>query len=202
MTPDQEWVPEKGQRSKKSLQHQFYDFPGDNGIAGTGNLCSKAYRQDQIRNFRSRSCEKSNSSFACFKFYRNPELDYIASGIQRTLCNQLGQLSNLIVRPDLSTMQFRDTKEPPQQIAKKLSVNNIIQSSIIGSEENLQIEVSLIEAFPSEKVIWSSTFNQNWNNITSTYNEIIRRIMDGIQINILPGMRKRLPAGKAIILKY
>ncbi|NSW93975.1 MAG: tetratricopeptide repeat protein [Bacteroidales bacterium] len=119
-------------------------------------------------------------------FTGNPELDFIASGIQRTLCSQLGQLSNLIVRPDLSTMQFKDTKEPPQQIAKKLSVNNIIQSSIIGSEENLQIEVSLIEAFPSEKVIWSSTFNQSWNNITSTYNEIIRRIMDGIKVRILP----------------
>ncbi len=130
-------------------------------------------------------------------FTGNPELDYIASGIQRTLCNQLGQLSNLIVRPDLSTMQFRDTEEPPQQIAKKLSVNNIIQSSIIGSEENLQIEVSLIEAFPSEKVIWSSTFNQNWNNITSTYNEIISRIMDGIQINILPGDEKKIAGRKS-----
>ena len=130
-------------------------------------------------------------------FTGNPELDYIASGIQRTLCNQLGQLSNLIVRPDLSTMQFRDTEEPPQQIAKKLSVNNIIQSSIIGSEENLQIEVSLIEAFPSEKVIWSSTFNQNWNNITSTYNEIINRIMNGIQINILPEDEKKIAGRKS-----
>jgi tetratricopeptide (TPR) repeat protein len=89
-------------------------------------------------------------------------------------------------------MQFSDTKEPPQQIAKKLSVNNIVQSSIIGSEDNLQIEVSLIEAFPSEKVIWSSTFNQNWDNISAVYNDIIRRIMDGIQINILPEDEKKM----------
>jgi tetratricopeptide (TPR) repeat protein/TolB-like protein len=128
-------------------------------------------------------------------FTGNSELEYIASGIQRTLCGQLGQLSNLIVRPDLSTMQFKDTKEPPQQIAKKLSVNNIVQSSIIGSEDNLQIQVNLIEAFPSEKVIWSTTFNQNWNNIAVVYNDIVHRIMDGIQISILPQDEKKI-AGK------
>ncbi len=125
-------------------------------------------------------------------FTGNPELDYIAYGIQDALCGQLGQLSNLIVRPRSSTLQFRNSEEPVQQIAKKLSVNNIIESSIKGTEENLQIEVRLIEAFPVEKYIWSSTFNQSWDNITTIYNEIIHRIMDGIQINILPRDEKKL----------
>jgi len=122
----------------------------------------------------------------------NSDLDYIASGIQDALCGQLGQLSNLIVRPRVSTLQFRDSEEPIQQIAKKLSVNNIVESSIKGSEDNLQIEVRLIEAFPSEKYVWSSTFNQDWNNITNIYNEIIRHIMDGIQVSILPDDEKKI----------
>ncbi len=125
-------------------------------------------------------------------FTGNSDLDYIASGIQDALCGQLGQISNLIVRPRSSTLQFRDSEEPIQQIAKKLSVNNIVESSIKGSEDNLQIEVRLIEAFPDEKYIWSSTFNQNWENITNIYNEIIHQIMDGIKITILPQDEKKL----------
>jgi tetratricopeptide (TPR) repeat protein len=125
-------------------------------------------------------------------FTGNADLDYIAYGIQDALCGQLGQLSNLTVRPRSSTLQFRDSEEPVRQIAKKLSVNNIVESSIKGTEENLQIEVRLIEAFPDEKYIWSSTFNQSWDNINNIYNEIIHRIMDGIKINILPQDEKKL----------
>jgi len=125
-------------------------------------------------------------------FTGNSDLDYIASGIQDALIGQLGQMSSLIVRPMASTLQFRNSVESPQQIAKKLSINNYIESSIKGPDDNLQIEVRLIEAFPSEKVVWSATFNQNWNNITTIYHDIIRRIIDAIQVKLSPQDEKKL----------
>ena len=125
-------------------------------------------------------------------FTGNADLDYIASGIQDALISELGKLTNLTVRPEQSTLQFSKSQESIQQIAKKLSVNNIIESSIKGSEDNLQIEVRLVEAFPAEKYIWSSTFSQNWNNIASVYNNIVRHIMDGIQVKIIPQDDKKL----------
>ena len=125
-------------------------------------------------------------------FTGNPDLDYIASGIQDALIGELGKLSNLTVRPEQSTLQFSKSQESIQQIARKLSVNNIIESSIKGPENNLQIEVKLVEAFPSEKYIWSSTFSQNWNNLASVYNDIVRRIMDGIQVKITQQDDKKL----------
>jgi tetratricopeptide (TPR) repeat protein len=128
-------------------------------------------------------------------FTGNPDLDYIASGIQDALIGQLGQLSGLVVRPRASTLQFRNSEEPVQQIARKLSTNNIIESSIKGNEDNLQIEVRLIEAFPAEKYVWTSTFTQDWNNISNIYNDIVKRIIDGIQVKISPSDEKRL-AGK------
>ncbi len=128
-------------------------------------------------------------------FTGNPDLDYIASGIQDALIGQLGQLGSLVVRPRASTLQFRNSEEPVQQIARKLSVNNIIESSIKGPEDNLQLEVRLIEAFPAEKYIWTSTFTQDWNNISNIYSEIISHIMDGIQVKISPDDETRL-AGK------
>jgi len=125
-------------------------------------------------------------------FTGNADLDYIASGIQDALISELGKLTNLSVRPEQSTLQFSKSQESIQQIAKKLSVNNIIESSIKGSEDNLQIEVRLVEAFPAEKYIWSSTFSQNWNNIASVYDNIVHHIMDGIQVKIIPQDDKKL----------
>ena len=125
-------------------------------------------------------------------FTGNSDLDYIASGIQDALIGQLGQVSSLVVRPRASTLQFRNSDESVQQIARKLSVNNIIESSIKGPEDNLQLEVRLIEAFPAEKYIWTSTFTQDWNKISNIYSDIILRIMDGIQVKISPVDEKKL----------
>lgn len=145
------------------------------------------------------SAETVNKAIAVLpvsNFTGNADLDYIASGIQDALISELGKLSNLTVRPEQSTLQFSKSQESIQQIAKKLSVNNIIESSIKGSEDNLQIEVKLVEAFPAEKYIWSSTFTQNWNNLASVYSDIVRRIMNGIQVKITQQDDKKLTSSR------
>jgi tetratricopeptide (TPR) repeat protein len=114
----------------------------------------------------------------------NPDLQYIADAIQSDISGKLNGISSLIIRPDQSTLQFRNSEEPVQQIAKKLSVNNIIQSTMKGTEENLQVEVRLIEAFPEEKNIWSSIFIYNWNSLSEIYRDIINKIVEAAQIKL------------------
>ena len=114
----------------------------------------------------------------------NSELQYIADAIQSDISGKLNGISSLIVRPDQSTMQFRNSEEPVQQIAKKLSVNNLIQSTMKGTEDNLQVEVRLIEAFPEEKNIWSSIFIYKWNSISEIYRDIISKIVDAAQVKL------------------
>ena len=114
----------------------------------------------------------------------NPDLEYVALGIQDDITGKLGTISGFNVRPKSSTLQFKGSQEPIQQIAKKLSVNNLIESSIKGTEDKLQIEMRLIEAFPEEKYTWSSTFTQSWDNITDTYLEILTHIVDGTGIKL------------------
>ncbi len=122
----------------------------------------------------------------------NPELQYIADAIQSDISGRLNGISSLIVRPDQSTLQFRNSEEPIQQIAKKLNVNEIIQSSIKGTKDNLQVEVRLIEAFPEEKNIWSSMFIHNWNSIAENYQSIINHIVDATQIKLTSQESKNL----------
>jgi tetratricopeptide (TPR) repeat protein len=122
----------------------------------------------------------------------NPELEYMAAGIQDAIIGHLWELSSLVVKSAFSTSQFRNSKEPIQEIAKKLSANNIVESSISGSGDSLIINVRLIQVFPVEKYVWSSTFNQNRNNITTIYRDITRSIADGIHIKFTPEEDKKL----------
>lgn len=112
----------------------------------------------------------------------NTEMDWIPQSIQDDIITPLSGINELIVRPKQSTLQFRGSEESLQQIAKKLSVNNLVYSSVKGTENNLRVEVQLIEAFPEDRVIWSSTFNLPWKELGSIFPEIIDRILKGIKV--------------------
>ncbi|HAX94673.1 MAG TPA: hypothetical protein DCY25_12190, partial [Bacteroidales bacterium] len=115
-------------------------------------------------------------------FTGNPDLAWIAEMIQSDLTGQLQGISNLIVRPKQTTLQFRDSEEPIQEIAKKLSVNNLIESSIKGTEDNLQIEIRVVEAFPEERYLYRSSFSESIKDLTNAYNEIVNRILRGMEV--------------------
>lgn len=122
----------------------------------------------------------------------NPELEYIAEAIHDDITGKLGSISGFNVRPKLSTLQFRNSQESIKDIAKKLSVNNMVETAIKGSEDSLKIEVRLIEAFPEEKYLWSSTFIQSRNNTGDIYREIVNQIVDGTRIKLTSQESKNL----------
>jgi TolB-like protein len=136
--------------------------------------------------------KKSIAVLPVNNFTGNPDLESLAAGIHDAIIGQLGQISSLVVKSRTSTLQFRDSKESIQQIAKKLGANNIVESSVVGSEDSLHIIVQLIEVFPLEKHIWSQTYDQTRNNIMSIYSDIIRNIANGIKIKLTPQEENKL----------
>jgi pentatricopeptide repeat protein len=122
----------------------------------------------------------------------NPDLEYICLAIQDDIIGHLQTVSSLTVRPRQTTQQFSNSKETYQQIARKLSIDNIIEASIRGSKENLKVEVHFIEAFPEEKYVWNDSFNQNWNNISEMYPRILNHIVLGTGVKLTAQEAKNL----------
>jgi len=131
-------------------------------------------------------------------FTGNTELGWIADMIQSDLTGQLQGISNLIVRPRQTTMQFRNSEESIQGIAQKLSVNNLIEASVKGTEDNLQIEIRVVEAFPEEKYLYSSSFNQSFKELTSIYREIINRILKSMEVKATEQEAKTLSVQRTV----
>jgi len=115
-------------------------------------------------------------------FTGDPELTWIADMIQSDLTGQLQGISNLIVRPKQTTLQFRSSEEPVQEIANKLSVNNLVETSIKGTEDNLQVEIMVVEAFPEEKYLYRSSFTQSFSELANIYSDIISRILKEMEV--------------------
>ena len=112
----------------------------------------------------------------------NPDLAWIPMSIHDDIIGPLNTISGLIVRPKQSTMQFGNSEESVRQIARKLSVNHIVESSVKGTEDNLRVEIRLVEAFPEERYVWSSSFNLPWKELAGMYPEILNHILDGVDV--------------------
>ena len=167
-------------------------------IAALALFIPKLLKNTKTETSGAEAVKKSIAVLPVANLTGNPDLDYIAEGIQDDITGRLGAICEFNVRPKGSTLQFKGSQESTQQIAKKLSVNNMIEASIKGAEDKLQIEVRLIEAFPEEKYIWSSSFVQNWNNIEDTYRDIISNVIKGTNIKLTSLESKNL----AIVQKH
>lgn len=122
----------------------------------------------------------------------NADLDYMADAIHDDLINKLGTVSSLNVRPRPSTLQFKSSTESTQQIAKKLNVNNMLMASVKGTDRDMRIEVNLVEAFPEDKILWTSSFDLNLDKIGEIYKNIISHIIDGTGIRLTSQESKNL----------
>ena len=131
-------------------------------------------------------------------FTGDPDLGWIADMIQNDLTGQLQGISNLIVRPRQTTMQFRNSAESVQDIAQKLSVNSLIEAAVKGTEENLQIEISVVEAFPEEKYLYTSSFSQSFMGLTNIYGEIINHILKGLKVSATESEEKILSVRRTV----
>lgn len=135
---------------------------------------------------------KSVAVMPVLNFTGDSELNWIADMIQSDLIGKLQVVSNLTVRPRQTTLQFRDSKESVQQIARKLTVSNLIESSIKGTEDKLEIEIRVIDVFPEEKYLYNSSFSQSFEEITGIYGEIINRILKSLEVKATDQEEKTL----------
>ncbi len=129
--------------------------------------------------------ETINKSIAVMpvsNFTGDPEMGWVADMIQSDLTGQLQGISNLIVRPKQTTLQFRNSEEPVQDIARKLSVNNLIETSIKGTEDNLQVEIMVLEAFPDEKYLYRSSFTRSFSELANMYSDLVSRILKEMEV--------------------
>ena len=127
---------------------------------------------------------KSVAVMPVLNFTGDSELNWISDMIQSDLIGKLQGVKNLIVRPRQTTLQFRDSKESIQQIARKLTVSNLIESSIKGSEDQIEIQIRVIDAFPEEKYLYNSSFSQSFEELSSIYSEIVNNILKSLEVKV------------------
>ena len=127
--------------------------------------------------------QKSIAVLPLDNFTGDPEQEYFVNGFHDALIGALGQISALRVISRTSTLRYDGEHSLSiQEIARELDVENIIEGSVMGSGDQIRIQLQLIDAFPKERHLWANEYEQDLHNINALQSDVVRNIAQEIEI--------------------
>jgi len=110
---------------------------------------------------------------------------YFTDGIHDDLLTQLSKIEAFSVISRTSMMEYRDTTKNLRQIARELSVANIMEGSVQRAGDRVRINVQLIDAETDEH-LWAEIYDRELttNNLFDIQSEIAKAIATALRATL------------------
>ncbi|HEY1340758.1 MAG TPA: protein kinase [Bryobacteraceae bacterium] len=129
----------------------------------------------------------------------DPQQDYFAEGMTDELTTELATISQLRVISRGSAMQFKGRNRPPTpEIAKALSVDAIVEGSVIRSGDKVRITAQLIDA-RADKHLWAHSFERSSPDVLALQDELASSIAHEIRVQLTPAEQSRLSTARRVV---
>lgn len=125
------------------------------------------------------------------------EQDYLADGLTDALITSLSKFRTLRIISRTSVMRYRRTDKPVQEIAHELSVQALVEGSVLRSGRRLWITAQLVRAAADEH-IWSESYERDMGDVPALLDEMAGTIARAIHVAISLGDHTRPAAGRRV----
>jgi TolB-like protein/Tfp pilus assembly protein PilF len=128
----------------------------------------------------------SNQSIAVLPFENLSEEKgnaYFTEGIQEEILTRLSKLAGFKVISRTSTERFKSSPEDLPQIARQLSVMNILEGSVQRAADQVRVNVQLIKA-STEAHLWAESYDRKMTDIFGVESEIAQAVADTLQAKL------------------
>jgi serine/threonine protein kinase/TolB-like protein/Tfp pilus assembly protein PilF len=121
--------------------------------------------------------------------------EYFADGMTDQLINELAQLSNIRVSARTSSFYFKGRQSTVAEIAKKLSVADVVEGSVRRVGDQMRITVQLIDA-ASEFQLWSHVYDRDMRDVLDVESSVATSIAQALNVTLSPDDSARFSAGE------
>jgi eukaryotic-like serine/threonine-protein kinase len=110
----------------------------------------------------------------------NSEIEYLSDGITESLINSLSQIPKLSVKARSSVFTYKGKEISPQQVAKDLSVEAILNGRIQQRGDQVLLSVELVDARTGNQ-LWGEQYNRRITDLLSLQSEIARDVSNKLK---------------------
>jgi adenylate cyclase len=113
-------------------------------------------------------------------------IETLVSGMHACLISDVKRLSGLRVINTTTSNAYKNAGKSVHDIANELNVDGAIEVSVLGIQDSVIIQVSLIRAFPEEEILWIGDYKEEKSQMLNLYNRITKQIADEVNIKLTP----------------
>jgi serine/threonine protein kinase len=121
----------------------------------------------------------------------DPTQEYFAEGMTEALITDLSKISGLKVISRTSVMRYKETEKSMPEIARELTVDALIEGSVLRSGDQVRITTQLIDGRTDEH-LWAESYTREFENILALHSEVARAIAEQIQVALTSEEQERL----------
>jgi TolB-like protein/Flp pilus assembly protein TadD len=115
----------------------------------------------------------------------DPRQDYFADGMTEELIADLGRVSSLHVISKTSSMSYKGTKKTLPEIAKELSVDSVVEGTVLRDGNQVRITVDLIDA-RTDHPMWTHSYMRETSDVLTLQGELAEALADEVSANVMP----------------
>jgi eukaryotic-like serine/threonine-protein kinase len=128
----------------------------------------------------------------------DPTQDYFADGMTDALITELSQIKKLRVISRTSVMQYKHTQKSLQEIAQELSVDAVVEGSVVRSGDRVRISAKLFQA-NVEGALWADNFERKFTDVLALQSDVATAIARGIQVELSQPEASELARSRTVI---
>jgi TolB-like protein/DNA-binding winged helix-turn-helix (wHTH) protein/Flp pilus assembly protein TadD len=109
--------------------------------------------------------------------------DYFTDGMTEELITQLGQISSLRVISSRSAMFYKGVDKPLADIARELSVQAVLEGSVLRSGDRVRITAQLIRV-PADEQMWAQSYEGELRDTLALQSEVAQAVAEQIRATL------------------
>ena len=121
----------------------------------------------------------------------DPSEEFFADGMTDQLITDLAKVGSLRVISRTSVMQYKGAKKGLPEIARELSVDAIVEGSVIRSGQRVRVTAQLVQA-STDHHLWAETYDRNLDNILKLQGEVADAIAQQVRAQLTPTQQSQL----------
>jgi adenylate cyclase len=119
--------------------------------------------------------------------------EFFCDGLSDSLITALSKVPQLFVIARYSAFRYKGKEVKPKQVSEELGVQYVLEGSVQRTGERVRVTVRLIDALTGHE-LWSERYDRSLKDIFALQDEIIKKILTGLQVKLTEGETARLQA--------
>jgi eukaryotic-like serine/threonine-protein kinase len=142
--------------------------------------------------------EKKSLAVLPFKNLNNdPASSFYEFALADAVITELARIRSLVVRPSSVMSRYQGQPADPSDVGRELNVDAVLSAGFIHVGERFRVNAQLLEVKTGE-IIWSDRVDASADDIIAVQDEITKRIVDGLRLELSPDEQAGLAQPKTV----